>query len=364
MDERAGVRGADRRRTGTVAVDPDLAPLHILSPDGRTLPRTGDPDAEPLRFTRGANGLTGPHAWLPDEPVLTLTVVGGKVTVGGLDAVPPVDERTAERLATTLEAIAGRRRLATDEVELLIEARARYPRLLSTPQAPFGALLAAVGLAVTGQGVRPADAVDEPDDGDLVEHLREDHDLDDLDILAVLRVRTVVLEAQNALLRRQLEAWPEGTEEASEEAAEQAAEQVAAQVATEAAADLRATADGRIDLVELAGIDLDAASEDLTRALARIEAAMALVDGVIERDPLAAACLLGLLHQARPTGLPHYPPGSSSVDSRPASSAARFACRRSSVTSGRSCSRHVRAMSRSWMFPPRFSDRPVRSTSV
>ncbi len=283
----------EERRTGTVAVEPDLAPLHILSPDGRTLPRAGDPDAEPLRFARGANGLTGPHAWLPDEPVLTLTVVGGKVTVGGLDAVPPVDERTAERLATTLEAIAGRRRLPTDEVELLIEARARYPRLLSTPQAPFGALLAAVGLAVTGQGVQPFGAVDEPDVDDLVEHLREDHDLDDHEVLAVLQVRMVVLEAQNALLRRQLDAWPEATEEASEQAAEEGA--------AEAAADLRATADGRIDLVELAGIDLDAASKDLTRALARIEAAMALVDDVIERVPLAAACLLGLLHQARPT---------------------------------------------------------------
>ena len=65
-----------------------------------------------------------------------------------------------------------------------------------------------------------------------------------------------------------------------------------------------------------------------------------------------------------PRGFPHYPLGSRSVDSRPASSAARFDWRRSSVTSGRSCSRHVRAMSRSWMIPPRFSDLPVRRTSV
>jgi len=289
---------AEERRERTVTLEPQLAPLHILSPDGRTLPRAGGPDAEPLWFTRGAAGLTGPEGWLPNEPVLTLTVVGGRVEVGGLDAVPPIDERTAQRLATTLEAVAGRRRFATDEVELLIEARARYPQLLATPQAPFGALLAAVGLAVTDRGVRPLDEVDEPDDDGLVEHLREYHELDDQEIGAVLEVQRVVLEVQNELLRQELEAWREATEDTPERDAGGTLD--AADDPVLSAPDLMATAEGQVDLAELVAIDLAAAAQDLSTALAHTEGAMALVDDVVEHDPLAAACLLALLHHARP----------------------------------------------------------------
>ncbi len=289
---------AEERRERTVTLEPQLAPLHILSPDGRTLPRAGDPDVEPLRFTRGSAGLTGPEGWLPDEPVLTLTVVDGRLEVGGLDAVPPIDERTAERLATTLEAVAGGRRFPTDEVELLIEARARYPQLLATPQAPFGALLAAVGLAVTDRGVRPLDEVDEPDDDGLVEHLREDHELDDHEIGAVLEVQRVVLEVQNALLRQELEAWQEATEDTPERDAGGTLD--AADDPVLSAPDLVATAEGQVDLAELVATDLAAAAQDLSTALAHNEGAMALVDDVVEHDPLAAACLLALLHHARP----------------------------------------------------------------
>jgi hypothetical protein len=292
---------AEERRDGTVTLEPHLAPVHILSPDGRTIPRAGDPDAEPLRITRGGVGLTGPEGWLPDEPVLTLTVVDGRAEVGGLDAVPPLDERTAQRLATTLEAVAGKRRFPTDEVELLIEARARYPQLLVTPQAPFGALLAAVGLAVTDRGVKPLDEVDEPDDVDaLVEHLREDHDLDDAEVAAVLGVQRVVLEVQNALLRQELEAWREATEERLDPHGEGMLDRDADDGQVPSPPDLVATAEGQVDLRELVAIDLAVVSQDLATALGPVEAAMALVDDVVAHDPLAAACLLALLHQARP----------------------------------------------------------------
>ncbi len=293
---------AEERREGTVAVDPHLAPLHILSPDGRTLPRAGDPDVEPLRFATGAGGLTGDQGWLPDEPVLVLSVVGGRVEVGGLHAVPPLDERTAERLATTLEAVADRHRFSTDEVELLIEARARYPQLLATPQAPFGALLAAVGLAVTDRGVKPLDEVDEPDDS-LVEHLREDHGLDEGEVAAVVGVQRVVLEVENELLRRELDAWRETTEDAGQrdtDAPGDPPERDTAHAPVPSPPDLVATAGGQFDLTSLIALDLAAASQNLATALARIEAAMALVDDVVDQDPLAAACLLALLHQARP----------------------------------------------------------------
>ena len=291
---------AKERRDGTVALEPHLAPLHILSPDGRTLPRAGAPDTEPLRFARGAAGLTGPEGWLPEEPVLTLSVVDGRAEVGGLDAVPPLDDRTAQRLATTLEAVAGRHRFATDEVELLIEARARYPQLLATPQAPFGALLAAVGLAVTDRGVRPLDEVDEPDDDELVEHLREDHDLEDDEVAAVLGVQRVVLEIQNALLRQELEAWREATEDPLDRDVDDTLDRDAEDGPVLSPLDLVATAKGQVDLTSLVAIDLAAASRDLATALVRIEAAMALGDDVVGVDPLAAACLLALLHQARP----------------------------------------------------------------
>src|SRR6056297_3374714 len=49
----------EERGDGTVAVDPDLGPLHILSPDGRTLPRAGGPGTDPLRLTQRGEGLTG-----------------------------------------------------------------------------------------------------------------------------------------------------------------------------------------------------------------------------------------------------------------------------------------------------------------
>src|SRR5690606_23167598 len=122
-----------------------------------------------------------------------------------------LDERTAQRLATTLGAVAGRRRFPTDEVELLLEARARYPKLLATPQAPFGELLATVGLTATNRGVKPLDEVDDVDEADdeLVEHLRDDHGLDDDEVAAVVGVQRVVLELQSELLRRELEALRE-----------------------------------------------------------------------------------------------------------------------------------------------------------
>ena len=118
--------------------------------------------------------------------------------------VPAVDATTAERLARSLETLRQQYEHAIDEAELLLEARARYPRLLSQPPAPLAALLAAQDLVSTPAGVlTTTEAEDDDPDGveQLSEHLHDDHGLDEEQVEAVLYVLLDVTRIQHAALQ-------------------------------------------------------------------------------------------------------------------------------------------------------------------
>ena len=286
----------EERADGSVAFEPDLSPLHLLSDDGRTMPLadggTARLDSGSARIDDGPDlRLRGPDGWLPAQPVLCVRVVDGDIEVAGLDAAPEPDPTVAERLERTLAAVREGRTFPVDEVELVIEARARYPRLLSVPHAPLGDLLAAAGIRSTDRGLRTtdepdADDVDDVHDDidDLIDHLRDDHRLDEQTLAAVLHVlgdvqglENAVLEESVAAMRARLDAGQDVVPGEGERETE------------------LATAGDAID-----GIDLDAAAGQLSVALADIDAALALVEDVVADDPLAATCLLLLLDRAPP----------------------------------------------------------------
>ncbi|MFW5933617.1 MAG: SEC-C metal-binding domain-containing protein [Actinomycetota bacterium] len=277
----------DERADGAVDVDPDLTPLHLLSDDGRTFPLT---DGSSAYLDVGSNGrLRAPKGWLPQDPVLCVRIVGGSIEVAGRSDAPEVDTTLAERLARTLTAVRERQAFPVDAVELVLEARARYPRLLSDAQAPLSMLLAAQGIRATDHGLRTADepeahdGIGEEIDG-LIEHLREDHRLDEQAVTALLHVYRDIQQLEHDVLEAGVTAM-----RARLEAGEDA-------VPTDG--------DGDDDLTTareaLGSIDLDAAAEELATLLADTEAALALVDDVVGDDPLTATCLLVLLEQAPP----------------------------------------------------------------
>ena len=277
----------DERAAGAVDVEPDLVPLHLISGDGRTMPLT---DGGTATLDRGpGTRLHGPEGWLPVEPVLCIRIVDGGAEVTGIDEVPEPDTTVAERLERTLTAVREDRTFPVDEVELAIEARARYPRLLSVPHAPLGDLLATAGIRSIDHGLRTADEPDAEDGfddiDDLIDHLHDDHRLDDQSVTAVLHVyrdlqqlQHEVLEAGIAAMRARLEAG----EDAVPADGDGDRERTAALGAVEA-------------------IDLDAAAEELAISVGDIDAALALVEDVVADDPLAATCLLVLLDNAPPT---------------------------------------------------------------
>ncbi len=286
---------ADERRREEVAVDPDLGPLHILSDDGRNMPLTGGGQLTFTAGSDGSNGLTGPDGWLPDGEVLVARIVDGEVAVTGLGAVPELDETTAERLEATVRSWDLRDGRVLDEVELIIEGRARYPLLLTQPQAPLGALLDAVDLAMTRRGVVPAELADEMDDTSstdaLIEHLREERDLDAPQLAAVLGVQRVVLQLQNELLRSELVAWRDQAEGDPEPVPASPAEALAGLWD----APVEESADSKTQ------VDREVTRGDLATVLADREAAMALVEDILDDAPFAAACLLAVLDSAAPT---------------------------------------------------------------
>lgn len=152
--------------------------------------------------------LVGPAGWVPDAPALAVQLSVAGCTVSPLTDVPEVDATVAERLAEVHAVLRG-----MDQVvgvsELVLEARARFPLLLATPQAPLSALLDAAGLRVVDDQVLAEDEADpEPydEDDELEVHLREDHHLDEAEIVDVLlvltAVRNLVLRVQHAVLTR------------------------------------------------------------------------------------------------------------------------------------------------------------------
>jgi hypothetical protein len=265
---------SDEREAGAVTADPDLAPLYLAGDDRMTLPLVGAAGALG-EVDLGPHRLTGPEGWLPAEDVLVLRLVDGRLEVSGLAGAPPVDPLVTERLRRAFDALDAQHDHPLDEVELVSETLARYPRLFAAPQAPLQDLLAAEDLVATETGIRDADQVDDDEDGDLlVHHLRDDHDLDDDQVRAVLTLQGDVLRLQGAVLRAGVEAARAGVDDP-----------VAAAVAG-AALDVE--------------VDLDAAAHHLAVALADPKATAAMVEDVLEDDPLAAACLLALLERVRP----------------------------------------------------------------
>lgn len=177
-------RGGDRIEVGI-----DLAPLHLLVDDALELPLEGD---GVLGTHRGT--LAGPAGWVPDAAALQVTWTGGTCRVTALEALPEPDQRTADRLAE-VQGIVRELDRVVDVVELVLEARVRYPRLLSTPSAPLSALLEAADLRVVDDRVL---APDEPDPQpydpfrEVEEHLRADHGFDDDEVADLRRIDEAV----------------------------------------------------------------------------------------------------------------------------------------------------------------------------
>lgn len=280
----------DERRDRTLSLEVDLCPLLLLSSDGRSYPLA---DGEVATFGAAARWhLTGPEGWLPDAPVVVAQVVDGRIALTGRDATPPPDAELAERLEAVLAAEHARKDVV-DEVELVIAARARYPRLLRTAQAPLSELLGAVGISSTEHGLRRDD---EPWDEDahaaeideLIDHLVEDHELGDDEVALVLAVLTDLARLDNhvldAAIPRARERGPEHALDLDVLARDEASR-------TELAA---LTADA------LLTIDLEAAAERFEAVLAETHLTAVVIEDVVGSGQLDAACLRALLEACRP----------------------------------------------------------------
>lgn len=196
----------EERDDGRLALGEDVDPVEMLIDDDLVLHLE---DGTPV--VRSREHLTGPDGWLPDAPVVVLTFVGERCRVSGREEVPAVDQRTAERLAEVYELLRDQP-VPVDVVELVMETRSRYPRLLSEPHAPLGQLLAAEGLRVVDDRVLAADEPD-PDPYDpfahIEDHLRDDHGLDDDEVADVRLVHDAVrttLERLTDALHERLDA--------------------------------------------------------------------------------------------------------------------------------------------------------------
>jgi tetratricopeptide (TPR) repeat protein len=177
-------RGADRLELGT-----DLAPLLLLFDDALELPFDGD---GVLRSHRGS--LAGPPGWIPDAAAMQVTWTDGRCQVTVLAEVPAPDQRTADRLVEVQRTVRELERVV-DVVELVLEARVRYPRLLSTASAPLSVLLEAGDLRVVDDRVLAPDEPDpEPYDPfrEVEAHLRADHGFDDDEVADLRRLQTAV----------------------------------------------------------------------------------------------------------------------------------------------------------------------------
>lgn len=252
----------EEREHGVVTLDPDLSPLHLLSPDGRTFPLTGG--RELTYADEGVEQLTGPPGWLPNAPVLVARIVDGAIELDGAPEVPEPNPLTAERLARAFEVARQNDPVLLDVPELLVEARARHPRLLARVDAPLAQLLAAAGLEVSGERLHLAgEPAREEDEGvdELVEHLREGHGFSDDEVAAVTQLLTDV----DHLLRRLTESF------AGEAPVLPPEELVAETVGTQEA------------------------GEHLLAVLSDQEVTLAVAHDVLGSEALAAICLLGLL---------------------------------------------------------------------
>ena len=252
----------DERADGVAVIDPDLSVLHVLSPDGRTFPLADG--TEGTYADDAAELLAGPPGWLPDAPVLVARITNGAIVLEGADELPGPHPVTVQRLRETYDAVRDLVPFLLDVPMLLIEARARAPRLLERPEAPIADLLAAAGIPVDGERLDVDDPREEVEA--LVDHLREDHGFDADEARAVLELAEDV-EQLSLEFTRML----------SEHAPPSPPEQLVAEI-----------------------IGAEAAGRHLTAVLQDSELALAVAHDVLGSDPLAAVSLLGLIRGAQP----------------------------------------------------------------
>ncbi len=261
--------GDEERRAGEVEPEPDLMVAHILAPDGSHIPLAG---GGTLTFT-DTGAFAGPAGWLPDDPVLVLTLRDGLVEVAGADDVPGPDQTTADRLAAAYEVIVDRGPFR-EVPELLVEARARYPKLLAEPQAPLSELLEPAGLRQHGARLHRADEPPPATTGltdELTDHLRDDHGFDDREVADLLQVTNGALASVNAVLRRTSDLVDETTDP---EELQRALDEV----------------EGALDDV----LDPEVASA-LARLLERTPTTTAVLHDVVGTEGMLAAAVFGML---------------------------------------------------------------------
>ncbi len=272
------------REEGRLALGPDVDPVELLFDDDLVLHLE-----DGSQLARSREHLTGPDGWLPDAPVAVLTFVGGRCRISQQQEAPAVDQRTAARLAEVHDLLRDQQG-PVDVVELVLEARARYPRLLSEPHAPLSQLLAAGGLRVVDDRVLGEDEPDpEPYDpvALLEEHLRDAHGLDDDEVADV----RLVQDAVRVTLERVTDALRERLDETGGEVP--TPDQVVASLLTEPASEVTEAGDASAAAAAEDGEDrwLAGVPAALGRLLSDEELAFVLLEDVVEGHALRAMAL-------------------------------------------------------------------------
>ncbi len=264
----------EERDNGKLQVDPDLMIVHLLSDDGRTFPLA---DGTHATFVDWASShLEGPEGWLPEARAVELTIVDDRIVLTGRDDVPEVEDATVDRLDAVL-AVAEERGWNLDGVELIVQARARYPRIFTRAQAPVSDLLAAAGLRMTDRGIVDLHDPDDLDAGEdrldgLVDHLRDDHGFDESEIGALLELHRTTLEVSNSVLRASIDRITTSAGEPDDD---------------------RGTLDELI-VEALEEIDLQASAEQLFALLDDRDLTAAILEDLVGSDPIVAAVALAL----------------------------------------------------------------------
>lgn len=187
---------AAERREQRLDTTVDLAPVVLLVDAELELPLV---DGGSARQEPG--GLGGPDGWLPDAELIAVEVHDGRVRIVAVEDLGAADPRTGERLASTYQQLRGGPHVV-GVIDLVLGLRARFPRELGTLQPPLGELLELAGLREVDDRILAADEPDPvPVDPTawLVDHLREDHELDDEEIVDVLTVERTMLRLTNQL---------------------------------------------------------------------------------------------------------------------------------------------------------------------
>jgi hypothetical protein len=281
------------RGSGQLQLEPDLDAVVWVereTEDGVVLPLAGRDDTARIDRATG-RWLELPDGALPDAPAIAVRLTSAGLLLTGLDDLPEPDQHTADRLLRALELVRSLED-GVDPAQLVLEARARYPLLLSTPGAPLGQLLDLAEITDTDHGlslpgeeldVDDLDPLDEdPEEDELVAHLRHDHGFDLGEISAILTVHNRLLGIANEVLRELIDRVPHADDDT---VGQDVSDAVEGAVSVALAADP-------------AGHDL--ALDALAEALAEPDLAAALLEDVLGDDAVVAAVLLAMLDHLAP----------------------------------------------------------------